>query len=71
MGGLQARFNTPAIGEGPYFFTDLRVTRADEQAAIDAGLIQAAGLHYVGQRRAPSRVGGLTRGGPPRRVRHE
>jgi SAM-dependent methyltransferase len=59
MGGLRARFDTRAISEGPYFLTDLDgVTRADEEAAIDAGLIQAAGLHYVGQRRAGSRVGG-------------
>ena len=57
--GLQARFDTRVISECPYFFTDLDgVTSADERAAIDAGLIQATGLHYVGQRRARSRVGG-------------
>lgn len=52
MRGLQARFDTRAVDTGPYFFTDLDgITSADEQAAIDAGLIQATGLRYVGQRR--------------------
>jgi len=53
MQGLRARFDTRAISAGPYVFADLDgVTSADEQAAIDSGLIQATGLRYVGQRRA-------------------
>jgi hypothetical protein len=33
---------------GPYFFADLDdVSPADEQSAIDAGLIHAAGLRFV------------------------
>ena len=39
---LGARFDTRLIAECPYFFPDLEgVTAADEQAAIDAGHIQA------------------------------
>ena len=54
-GGLQARFDTTAVGEGPYFFADLDgITRVEEQAAIDAGRIQASGLDHVGHLRAPS-----------------
>jgi SAM-dependent methyltransferase len=53
MRGLQTRLDTQAIGEGPYLFADLgRVTPAEEQAAIEAGVIQATGLRYIGQRRA-------------------
>jgi len=33
------------------------ITSVEEQAAIDAGLIQASGLYDVGHRRAPSRRG--------------
>ena len=48
--GLQARFATLALVEGPYFFPNLDgVTSADEQAAIDAGLIQAPGIRFAGQ----------------------
>src|SRR5215831_14185540 len=40
------------LGHGPYFFADLAgVSEADEQAAIDAGQIQAGRIEYVGQRR--------------------
>lgn len=50
MRGLQARFDTRSATEGPYFYAELDgVTRADEQAAIDAGVIRATGLHYVGR----------------------
>jgi hypothetical protein len=53
MRGLQTRFDTHAVGKGPYLFSDLGdVTSAEEQAAIDAGVIQATGLRYIGQRRA-------------------
>jgi SAM-dependent methyltransferase len=46
---LGARFATRLIAECPYFFPDLEgVTAADEQAAIDAGHIQANGIRYVG-----------------------
>ena len=50
--GLQARFDTKIVGEGSYLFADLgEVTGEDEQAAIDAGVIQATGIRYVGRRR--------------------
>jgi hypothetical protein len=53
MRGLQTRFDTHVVGKGPYLFSDLGdVTSAEEQAAIDAGVIQATGLRYIGQRRA-------------------
>lgn len=52
---LGNRFDTRAAGDGPFFFAELDgVTRVDEQAAIDAGLIRATGLHYIGHRRAHS-----------------
>src|SRR5918994_7800070 len=39
--GLDARFHRQLYVEGPYFFADLATTsEAEEQAAIDAGLIQ-------------------------------
>jgi SAM-dependent methyltransferase len=51
--GLHARFDTVVVEAAPYFFPELEdVTRAEEQAAIAAGLLQANGLHYVGIRRA-------------------
>jgi SAM-dependent methyltransferase len=54
VAGLQARFDTLSITEGPYFFTSLDAMTSDhEQAAIDAGQIQATGIRYVG-RRGPS-----------------
>jgi SAM-dependent methyltransferase len=49
---LDTRFDRRHLTEGPYFFPDLDHTRAeDEQAAIDAGLIRATGLRYIGTRR--------------------
>ena len=49
---LDARFSRRLLGHGPYFFADLAgVSEADEQAAIDAGQIQAGRIEYVGQRR--------------------
>jgi hypothetical protein len=37
---------------GPYFLADLAdTTKADEQAAIDAGQAQATGIWYAGRRR--------------------
>jgi SAM-dependent methyltransferase len=50
---LRARFDTKIVGEGSYLFADLGdVNGDDEQAAIDAGVIQATGIRYVGRRRA-------------------
>jgi SAM-dependent methyltransferase len=48
MRGLDARFDRQLYVEGPYFFADLADTsEAEEQAAIDAGLIQAGGIWYA------------------------
>ena len=48
---LATRFETRLLARGPYFFADLdRVSAADEQAAIDAGHIQANGINFVGSR---------------------
>jgi hypothetical protein len=53
---LQARFDTKIVGEGSYLFADLGdVNGDDEQAAIDAGVIRATGIRYVGRRRADRR----------------
>jgi hypothetical protein len=49
--GLDARFTRQFHAEGPYLFADLPNTNeAEEQAAIDAGLIQAGGIRYVATR---------------------
>ncbi|HEY3530815.1 MAG TPA: methyltransferase domain-containing protein [Nocardioides sp.] len=46
---LDARFVGRRLENGPYFFPDLHeVTEADEQAAIDAGLVRATRIQYVG-----------------------
>jgi hypothetical protein len=46
---LDARFASRELDHGPYFFPDLDpVTEADEQAAIDAGLIRANRIQYAG-----------------------
>jgi len=46
---LATRFETRLLARGPYFFADLHGVRAaDEEAAIDAGDIQANGIRYVG-----------------------
>jgi SAM-dependent methyltransferase len=51
LDALDARFDRSYVGEGPYFFCDLAdTTEADEQAAIDAGKIQATCLRYVAVR---------------------
>jgi SAM-dependent methyltransferase len=45
---LDTRFDRQSVTRGPYFFSHLaHTTESDEQAAIDAGLIQPAGLRYV------------------------
>jgi SAM-dependent methyltransferase len=46
---LDTRFECRRLEYGPYFFPGLTsVTEAEEQAAINAGLIQANRIHYVG-----------------------
>ncbi len=51
LAGLTARFGPGPASYGPYFFPELAgVSEADEQAAIDGGLIQAGRIQYVGQR---------------------
>jgi SAM-dependent methyltransferase len=48
---LDARFDRQQIAHGPYFFPDLAgISEADEQAAIDAGQIQATRIQYRGTR---------------------
>ena len=48
---LDGRFERETLGYGPYFFADLAATsEADEQAAINAGLIQANRIQYAGRR---------------------
>jgi SAM-dependent methyltransferase len=49
---LDARFDRQLLAYGPYFFPDLAdVSEDDEQAAIDAGEIQANRIAYVSRRR--------------------
>ena len=51
MDALETRFERGQISYGPYFFADLVGTsEADEQAAIDSGLIQANRIQYQGRR---------------------
>jgi len=46
---LENRFDRQRLEQGPYFFAGLnQVSEADEQAAIDGGLIQANRIQYVG-----------------------
>jgi SAM-dependent methyltransferase len=52
IGELDARFDRQVLTYGPYFFADLAGTSdADEQAAIDSGLIQPNRIQYAGQRK--------------------
>ena len=49
VAALDARLDRRLCVQGPYFFADLAdTTEADEQAAIDAGQIQATRIQYVG-----------------------
>jgi SAM-dependent methyltransferase len=49
---LEARFDSGPPGYGPYYFADLAgVSEADEQAAIDEGLIEPGRIQYAGRRR--------------------
>jgi SAM-dependent methyltransferase len=53
LDGLDARFDSRPAAYGPYFFPGLAGTsEADEQAAIDSGLIQANRIQYTGRRRS-------------------
>ena len=50
---LDARFDSRLATYGPFFFPELDGTsEADEQAAIDRGLIQANRIQYAGRRRS-------------------
>ena len=53
---LDERLERRLLADGAYFFPDLADTsETDEQAAIDAGLVQATRIDYVGRpKRAPS-----------------
>jgi len=51
LNGLDGRLERETLRYGPYFFADLAATsEAGEQAAIDAGLIQANRIQYAGRR---------------------
>ncbi|HXZ73858.1 MAG TPA: methyltransferase domain-containing protein, partial [Streptosporangiaceae bacterium] len=53
LDGLAARFDSRPASYGPYFFPELAgISEADEQAAIDRGLIQANRIQYAGRRRS-------------------
>jgi SAM-dependent methyltransferase len=53
LDGLDARLDSRLITYGPLFFPDLDgISEADEQAAIDRGLIQANRIQYAGRRRS-------------------
>jgi SAM-dependent methyltransferase len=47
---LDERLERRLLARGPYFFPDLAATEAEEQAAIDAGQIQAGRIDYIGTR---------------------
>ena len=52
MRELDARFDPQLLTYGPYFFADLAgISEDEEQAAIDAGEIEANRIAYVGRRR--------------------
>jgi hypothetical protein len=49
--GLQTRFTRKHAADAPYVFADLADTsEAEEQAAIDAGQIQATGIRFTATR---------------------
>jgi SAM-dependent methyltransferase len=53
LDGLDARLDSRLATYGPYFFPELDgISEADEQAAIDRGLIQANRIQYAGRRRS-------------------
>jgi SAM-dependent methyltransferase len=50
ISALEKRFSRTSLHHMPYFFSELENTpEAAEQAAIDAGDIQATGIRYVGR----------------------
>ena len=52
-----ARFDSGPITYGPYFFPDLAgISETEEQAPIDARLIEAGRIQYAGRQR-PDRCG--------------
>lgn len=52
---LDARFEPSLVADAPYFCYELDgVTEADEQAAVEAGVIQANGIRYAGRLRPAS-----------------
>jgi hypothetical protein len=52
--GLDARFTRHVHAVGPNYFADLAgTTEAEEQAAIDAGLIRPGGIRYAATRPRP------------------
>ena len=54
---LGARFDSGPVTYGPYFFPDLAsISETEEQAAIDARLIEAGRIQYAGRQR-PDRCG--------------
>ena len=57
MARLDARFDCQVLAYGPYFFANLAGTSdAEEQAAIDSGLIKANRIQYAGWRKSPPSV---------------
>lgn len=51
LDALDTRFRRQHLSFGPYFFADLsEVSEADEQAAIDAGLIRANRISYIARK---------------------
>jgi SAM-dependent methyltransferase len=59
---LEARFDSGPPGYGPYYFADLPgVSEAEEQAAIDGGLIQPGRIQYAGRPRRSQTKGGRGR----------
>jgi SAM-dependent methyltransferase len=51
LSALESRFTTTHTSTGPYYFPELEQTEeAEEQAAINAGEIQATRLLYVGRK---------------------
>lgn len=50
LSALRDRFAERRSERGPYFFADLGIPPAEEQAAIDAGEIRANGLLWVGEK---------------------
>jgi SAM-dependent methyltransferase len=64
---LDQRFHRLLSKDGPYYFPDLDdTTEADEQAAIDTGVIRATATRYVGRLRIPAPAAGDRKDGRSR-----